>query len=104
MKRKKSLSYLGFAKKAGDAVSGFGTCEIKGKKHELKLLIIAEDTADNTREKTIAMAERLNIPWIEYEKGEELSHIIGTSGRYVFGITDKHFAKVITKAIEEEKK
>ena len=43
MDRKKTLSYLGFARKAGKLVTGMATCEIQLKKGQVHLLLLAED-------------------------------------------------------------
>lgn len=102
--KSKLESYLGFARKSGNLIFGAGTCEISMDKGKVKLLIITEDTAENTRKKLIPKAERLGIPYIIYGLSDEISRITGTSGRTIFAITDKNFANVITEQIESEKK
>lgn len=102
MNRTKTLSYLGFARKAGKLVSGMGTCEIQLKKRQLHLLLLAEDMAEGSMEKALALARRYEVPYAVIGTGEELSRITGTSGRYVFGVTDAHFAGVIASSIEKE--
>ena len=47
--KSKLESYLGFARKSGNLISGAGTCEINMAKGKVKLLIIAEDTAENSK-------------------------------------------------------
>ena len=102
MDRKKTLSYLGFARKAGKLVTGMGTCEIWLKKGQIHLLLLAEDMADGSMEKAVALARHYEVPYEVIGTGEELSRITGTSGRYVFGVTDAHFAGVIASSIEKE--
>ena len=102
MDRTKTLSYLGFARKAGKLVTGMGTCEIWLKKGQVHLLLLAEDMAPGSLEKATGMAKRYGVPYVVVGTGEELSRITGTSGRYVFGVTDAHFAGVIASSIEKE--
>lgn len=98
----KTLSYLGFAKKAGKVAAGMGTCEIWLKKGQVHLLLIAADIAPGSMEKAVALAKRYNVPYMTAGTGEELSRRTGTGGRYVFGVTDAHFAGVIASSIEKE--
>ena len=98
--KSKFESYLGFARKAGSLVFGTGTCEVTMKRGKVKLLIIAEDTADNSKKKLVSLAESMNVPYIVYGLSEELSRIVGTSGRNAFAVTDENFAEIIRKQIE----
>jgi ribosomal protein L7Ae-like RNA K-turn-binding protein len=102
MDRTKTLSYLGFARKAGKLVTGMGTCEIQLKKGQVHLLLLAEDMAPGSMEKALAMAKRYEVPYKIIGSSEELCRMTGTSGRYVFGVTDAHFAGVIASSIEKE--
>ena len=100
--RKKIDSYIGFAKRSGNLVTGTGTCEVMASRGKLKLLIIAIDTSDGTMKKMKNMAKSGGIPYRVYGSSEALSHMTGTSGRNVFGITDGEFAKTIAKEIDSE--
>ena len=42
------------------------------------------------------------VKHVKYGRGEELSHIVGESGRSVFAICDDNFAKVILDEIKGE--
>ena len=99
---RKTLSYMGFAKKAGQLISGTDTCRIHMQKGRVKLLIVAEDTGPAAREKILGLSARYGVPVIEYGSMEELSRAVGTSGRTVFGITEEGFASTIREAIETE--
>lgn len=96
----KPESLMGFAAKSRDLVTGSNTCEIEAKKGRLKLLIIAEDIAEGSREKMIRTADTNGIPYRIYGDSDGLSHITGCSGRSVFGITDSGFARSIIKEID----
>ena len=97
----KMLTYIGFAKKAGKLVAGSNACRFAMKKGRLKLLIIAEDASENTKNKMAGEAGSQGLPYKVYGYSDELSHTAGISGRMVFGITDDNFAKVITEQITE---
>lgn len=101
--RKKTDSYLGFARRAGRLVTGAGTCETLAPKGKLKLMIIAEDISEDTRRKMENLALKNGISCRIYGNADHLSHITGTSGRSVFGITDKGFAEAIETEIDLEK-
>ena len=44
--------------------------------------------------------DRNNIDYRIFGNSDDLSHITGKSGKGVFGITDTHFAKIISKEID----
>lgn len=100
---KKINSYMGFARKSGNLVMGAGTCEIYMNKKKVKLLIVCEDTSENSKEKIIRIAEKTKTDYIVFGDSEELSHIVGSPGRTVFGITDKNFADTIRGVIDNTK-
>ncbi|MBQ9972582.1 MAG: ribosomal L7Ae/L30e/S12e/Gadd45 family protein [Firmicutes bacterium] len=93
-------SYLGFARRSRNIIFGAGTCELMMNKGRVKYLIIAEDTAENTKKKLVSQAERMRVPYAVYGLSDELSRMTGNPGRSVFGITDEHFADIIRKQIE----
>lgn len=93
-------SYLGFARRSRNIIFGAGTCELMMNKGRVKYLIIAEDTAENTKKKLVSQAERMRVPYVVYGLSDELSRMTGNPGRSVFGITDEHFADIIRKQIE----
>lgn len=102
--REKVDSYLGFAKKSGQLVTGTQTCGINIDKGKLKLLIIAEDTAEGSKEKMIRQARQKGLEYRVYGKRDELSHLVGSEGSCIFGIKDGNFAEVIVREIDENEK
>ena len=54
----KLASYMGFARKSKNLVTGTDTCIKHMEKGRVKLLIIAGDTSDNTMKKLIGKAEK----------------------------------------------
>lgn len=98
--RNKVESYLGFATKSKNLVSGFYSCVNGMKQNKLKLLILAEDLSENTVKKLNKTSLEYGVPLRIYGKSEELSKITGSHERGVFGITDQNFADVILKELD----
>ena len=99
--RKKLHSYLGFAKRSGNLLTGYNTCVSAMSKRKIKLLILAGDISENTLKKMIKEAERYKIPYRVYGEIDELSEITGCEGRGIFGITDENFFNIIAREIDE---
>ena len=100
MIRNKVMSYLGFAAKSRNLVTGAGTCQMMMEKGRIKLLIVTEDIAENTEKKMLQICNRNNLNYRIFGNSDELSLITGKSGKAVFGITDAHFAEIIGKEID----
>ena len=100
----KLKSYLGFAKKSGNLVTGTNTCSFNMKKQKVKLLLIAEDVSRNTLKKILNEARSQKTPYRIHGMSDDLSHATGTSGRSVFGIMDENFANVIIGEIDAGQK
>ena len=99
---KKVISYLGFAKKSGNLLTGVNTCSMAMTKGKVKLIIISEDISENSEKKIMKEIRRYNVHYVKYGESEELSHAVGSSGRNVFALCDKNFAEVILKEIDRE--
>ena len=97
---KKMLSYMGFAAKARKIVNGYNACIFTMEKRKVRLLIIAEDLAENSKKKMIQAANKYNVEYRVFGDSDEMSHMTGTSGKGIFGITDENFANVISKEID----
>jgi ribosomal protein L7Ae-like RNA K-turn-binding protein len=100
--RKKVDSYLGFAAKSRNLVSGYHTCLHAIKQKKLKLLILSEDLSENTQKKLSKLSTDNDVPLRVYGKMEELSKVTGSRERGIFGITDVNFADAIVKEIDGE--
>ncbi len=100
--RSKLHSYMGFARKSRNLLAGYNTCVLAMKKKRIKLLIVAEDTSENTRSKIEKEAKKRQVPCRVYGKSEALSQMVGTGGRSIFGVTDQNFAEVILKEIDKD--
>lgn len=100
MNREKVFSYLGFAARSRNLVTGYNTCIMMIEKRKLQLLILTEELADNTVKKMLGKCEKNKINYRIFGKSEELSKVTGKSGKGIFGITDRHFAEIICKEID----
>ncbi len=93
-------SYIGFAKKSRNLVTGSSTVMYYMDKKKVKLLIISKDTSDNTKDKLIKSAKKNNTKYVIYEDCENLSRAAGEGYKTSFAILDDNFAKVILKEID----
>ena len=98
--RPKVLSYLGFAAKARKIATGYNTSCFMMEKKKVKLMLLAEDLSDNSKNKMISIADRYKVPYLIYGNMDELSHITGMEGKGIFSITDDNLAKVISQEID----
>ena len=101
MKRSKIESYFGLERRAGKILSGYKTCSGQLGKGKIKLVILAEDTSQNTKDKFTSLCERYGVPLYIYGLSEQLSEMAGLPARGVFGITDRNFAEAMIKEIED---
>lgn len=101
--RPKIESYLGFAARSKNLVTGTDTCRRQMEKGTLKLLIIAEDLSDNTKEKVIRIAIKTKTPYREFGTKQWLSKVVGEEESGVFGISGDHFHQVILKELDRRR-
>lgn len=100
--RQKFDSYIGFAAKSRKLIAGTETCKAFMARGKVKLLIIAEDISDNTKEKVIKEAVKNSVEYRVFGNKERLSAITGETDTGVFGILDDNFKNVILKEIESK--
>jgi len=99
----KAMSLLGFAARARKIQTGYNTAKTTMEKGRARLLIIASDLSENTKEKMISYANQYEVPYEVYGLADELSHITGNEGKGIFIISDRQFAESIAKAICDTK-
>lgn len=90
-------TFLGFAQKAGKAVSGENTVAAKIKEKSGRLLVIAADAPAATDAKMTALAKKRHVPYVRFGEKARLGNAIGKSPRNVVLIADQHIAKEIWK-------
>jgi ribosomal protein L7Ae-like RNA K-turn-binding protein len=101
---RKLASYMGFAAKAGKIASGTNTCIFTMAKGKAGLLIIAEDLADNSREKLMTAARQNEVEVRVFGQADDLAHYTGKYGAGAFCVTDSNFAEVIVQTIDNTSK
>lgn len=89
--------FLGLIKKAGRLSSGDETVEIDIKKGKCKLLVIANDSSENTKKRFENLAKRHNINYVTYGEKNELGLSIGKGPTAVVSINDFGFASEFLK-------
>lgn len=94
------MSYLGFAARSKNLVTGYNTCILMIERRKLKLLILSSDLAENTLKKLKQKSEQYNVEYRIFGESDEIAHATGNPGKGIFGITDKHFAEIISKEID----
>lgn len=100
--RSKIESYMGFAARARSLSTGYNTCVFMMEKGKIRLLVLAEDLSENSKEKMIRAAKQYEVPYRIYGKMDDLSHITGTEGKGIFGLADKNLADAIVNEIDRQ--
>lgn len=100
MKPNKVFSLMGFASKSRNLVTGYNTCIYTMNKNKIKLIILAENLADNSKEKMLKACEGFKVNYKIYSTIEELSKCTGKTNSGIYGITDIGFAQAIAKEID----
>ena len=100
MQNSKLSGYLGFAARARKLQTGYNTVLGLIEKRKARLVIIAEDAADGTKDKISGKCRSHNVPCVIFGESEELSHITGTGTTMVFAVIDGDFGKMISREID----
>ncbi|MGI6733207.1 MAG: L7Ae/L30e/S12e/Gadd45 family ribosomal protein [Anaerovoracaceae bacterium] len=98
--REKIHSYLGFAKRSRNLISGYNSCIYGIERGKIHLLIITADLSENTKKKLLAVAESGNVQLRIYGTMEKMEEMTGEIGRGIYGITDKNLAEAIKGEID----
>ncbi len=91
----KILGLVGLAMKAGVLCYGSDSVEQEIYRGKVKLVIIAKDSSERTKNKFTNICKEKNISIILDEDIESLSKSIGKSNKAVIGIKDINFANSI---------
>ena len=93
----KILGLIGLAAKARKVCFGADSVEERVNKKQVKLLIVAEDASDRTKDKFSKIAEKKNVPIIIKGEIEILSKTIGKSNKAIIGIEDINLSNEIQR-------
>lgn len=97
MINKKILGLIGLSAKARKISYGADSVEIQLKKKKVKLIIVAEDASDRTKNKFIKLSNEYNVPIIILSEIDEISKTIGKSNKAIIGIEEENISKEIQK-------
>lgn len=97
--KQKVYGLLGLSTKAGKIAFGTESCLELINKRKVRLIILAEDSADRTINNFSNICKEKNIPIKVFGSKEEISKAIGQENKTVIGIRDKNFAEAILKII-----
>ena len=95
MKNNKVLSLVGLATKAGKTVSGEFSTEKSVKSGKSGLVIVADDSSENTKKKFRNMCEFYDVPVYFLSDKETVGRAMGKEFRASLSIQDENFAKAI---------
>ena len=88
---------MDYLQKHGKISFGTDSVENSIKKRLVKLVILAEDSSDRTKDKFKKICEQFHIPVIEIADIETLSKAIGKKNKAILGIQDINLSKEIKK-------
>lgn len=97
--RKKILSYIGLAQKAGKAAAGEFLTEKAIQEKKAKLVLVSEEASANTKKKFIDSATYYSVPVYLFGEKEELGHAMGKEFRASLAITEDGLAAAIVKQL-----
>ena len=100
MKPDKVLSMLGLAAKAGVIASGEFSTEKSVKEGKAFLVIVAEDSSDNTKKHFRDMTTFYEVPMYTYSNKEMLGHAIGKEFSASLSVNSENFATNIEEKIK----
>lgn len=102
MTQNKVLSYIGLATKAGKVVSGEFSVEKAVKDGRATMVLVADDSSDNTKKLFTNMCEFYRVPIYFLSDKETLGHAIGKQFRASLAIMDKGFTDAIEKQLKNK--
>ena len=97
----KVLNLLGLAQRAGKLIIGYDAVKPALLQHQIKVLILAKDLSDNTKDKIMSIAKHnKNLLILNEFSSEELKSALGKK-RKLLAIKDIGFSQAITKLIDK---
>lgn len=100
MNQNKILSLVSLAQKAGKVTSGEFSVEKSVKTGKSFLVLVADDSSDNTKKMFSNMCEYYEVPIYFLSDKENLGHFIGKEFRASVSINDEGFANSIKKQLD----
>ena len=88
---------MDYLQKHGKISFGADSVENDIKKKTIKLVIVAEDSSNRTKDKFKGICENYDVPIIQFGNIETLSKAIGKNNKAIIGIKDVNLSKEIKK-------
>ena len=85
-------SLLGLAARAGGLIYGTDLVRQAARAGRVRLVVVATDTSDNTRDKLEGTLGRQPVPWIRILARAELGAAVGRAPLSAVGVSDAGFA------------
>jgi len=89
----KGFDFLGLGQRAGHVQSGDAAVEAIIKKGKAKLVILAVDASERTKEHFKNLAKYKKLPWVEGGQKMTIGIALGKSPRSVVVVTDDGFSR-----------
>ena len=96
----KICGLLGLATRARKISFGTDACVSDLEKNKIKLVLIAGDASERTKNKFIEICSENNVDVVICLTIDEISHATGKNNKAILGIKDGNFAKEIKKIID----
>lgn len=93
------MGFWDLQKELGKVIAGTDVCIDNIKTKKVRMLIIATDASDKTKQNMKYVCEQNSTSCLEFGKIEDLSKAIGANNKAVIGIKEKNFANEILKII-----
>ena len=93
------LGLIGLATRAGKVVFGSEATMEAIERKKVRLVLVAGDAADRTKENFTFKCEKTGIPVVAISTIDEISKAIGKSNKAVIGIKEKNLVNEILKII-----
>ncbi len=94
------LGLIGLATKAGKTACGQAACEEAVKGGKAKLVLVASDASENTREPILTLCRLRGVPARDYATKEQLGAYTGKALRAAAAVTDAGLADQIRMRID----
>lgn len=91
---------LGLAIRAGRATTGTEAAEQALRRHKACLVMVAADTAENTRRQITNQCQQAGVPCRQFGSKAEMGHWTGHETRAVVAILDQGFARQLQQLID----
>jgi len=98
----KIYGLIGLATKAGKIVSGEEGCEKALKRGSVKLVLVAQDASDNTKNSFLNMCKYRGVDLRIFGEKDLLGKYAGKAMRAVVGILDENFARQLIRLIDNQ--